>query len=142
MTTTASFKQSSDLNPALELSARGQLTGEKLLGCWVNTNQETRGIRECVVTQDGEGFGVRVFGVGDNGMIEWPTTGATPLANLEEEAGQRTVALVANCEFDFMRIATHIRVNKGVLVIVLFVTFTDDSGRSNYLNREFFSRHD
>ncbi len=142
MTTTAAFKQNTDLNSALALSARSELTGEKLLGRWVNTNRETRGIRECVITQEGEAFSVRVFGVGENGLIEWPTNRATPLANLEEEAGQRTVALAATLEFEFMRIETHIRINKGVLVIVLFVTFTDDSGRSNYLNREFFSRRD
>jgi hypothetical protein len=62
------------------------------------------------------------------------------LANLEEEAGQRTGALMATFEFGFMRAETHIRINKGVLVVVLFATFLDDSGRSNYLNREFFYR--
>ena len=37
-----------------------------------------------------------------------------------------------------MRAETHMRINKGVFVIVLFATFLDDSGRANYLNREFF----
>ena len=142
MTLTLAFKQSSDLNPALEDSAGQQLTGEKLLGRWVNTNSDTRGIAECVITQDGEQFNVRIFGVGDKSLIEWPAATTTTLANLEEEAGQRTVALAADFEMHFMRIETHIRVNKGVLVIVLFCTFTDDSGRSDYLNREFFSRRD
>jgi hypothetical protein len=67
---------------------------------------------------------------------------ATPLANLEEEAGQRAVALAADYDLGFMSAATYLRANKGVLVIVLFVTFHDDSGRSNYLNREFFYRRD
>ena len=39
-----------------------------------------------------------------------------------------------------MKSEIYIRVNKGVLVIVLYNTFQDDSGRSNYLNREFFYR--
>jgi hypothetical protein len=60
------------------------------------------------------------------------------LANLEEEAGQRTIALLAKFNLGYMTADTHVRVNKGVLVIVLYVTFHDDSGRSNYLNREFF----
>ena len=47
-------------------------------------------------------------------------------------------ALTATFEFGFMRADTHMRINKGVFVIVLFVTFLDDSGRSNYFNREFF----
>ncbi len=52
------------------------------------------------------------------------------------------MALAADFDFGFMIAETYLRVNKGVLVIVLFVTFRDDSGRSNYLNREFFYRRD
>jgi hypothetical protein len=48
--------------------------------------------------------------------------------------------LAAGFDFGFMRSEVYIRVNKGVLVIVLFNTFQDDSGRTNYLNREFFYR--
>ena len=44
----------------------------------------------------------------------------------------------ANFDLGFMEADTHLRVNKGVLVIVLIVTFRDDSGRSDYINREFF----
>jgi hypothetical protein len=50
--------------------------------------------------------------------------------------------LAADFDLGFMSAETYLRVNKGVLVIVLFVTFHDDSGRSNYLNREFFYRRD
>ena len=107
-----------------------------VLGRWLNTNHETRGIAECVVAQDGEGITVNITGVNE----QWPAVRATVLANLEEEAGQRTVALLATFNLDVMTAETHIRVNKGVLVIVLYVTWHDDSGRSNYLNREFFYR--
>jgi hypothetical protein len=142
MTANLAFKQSSDLNPALTDPAKGQLRGENLIGRWKNTNRETRGIAECTVRQEGEHFIVNISGVGEEGLTEWPTVTATALANLEEEAGQRTSALAADFDFGFMRAETHIRSNKGVLVIVLFVTFNDDSGRSNYLNREFFYRYD
>lgn len=133
----AAFKQRSHLNP--ELSA-AEANLEKLLGRWLNTNRETRGIAECTVAKDGDQIKVSIVGVGDDGLIAWPTVTAHALANLEEEAGQRTGALMATFEFDFMRVDTHMRINKGVFVIVLFVTFLDDSGRSNYLNREFFYR--
>jgi hypothetical protein len=112
----------------------------KLLGRWLNTNHETRGIAECTVTRAGDGFNVQIIGVGEDGPIPWPTARATPLANLEEEAGQRTMVLLATFDLGFMRAETHMRVNKGVFVIVLFATFLDDSGRANYLNREFFYR--
>ena len=73
-------------------------------------------------------------------QLHGPLVRTKALANLEEEAGQRTIALAATFEFGFMKSEIYIRVNKGVLVIVLFNTFQDDSGRSNYLNREFFYR--
>ena len=111
-----------------------------LLGRWLNTNRETRGIAECVVAQDNEGITVSITGVGDNEPVAWPRARAIVLANLEEEAGQRTIALLADFDLGNMTVATHVRVNKGVLVVVLYATFRDDSGRSNYLNREFFYR--
>jgi hypothetical protein len=135
---TLDFKQNSHLNPGLSEPVMPTL--EKLFGRWLNTNRETRGIAECTIARDGDRIKVSVTGARDDGPIDWPVVAAHPLANLEEEAGQRTGALMATFEFGFMRAETHIRINKGVLVIVLFATFLDDSGRSNYLNREFFYR--
>lgn len=142
MTQTLEFKQSSHLNPALTDPQTRTLQAGKLLGRWVNTNRETRGIAECVIVQDGEHFSISAVGVGAADPIEWPRTTAKVLANLEEEAGQRAVALAATFDFDFMSAETSIRLNRGVLVIVLYITFLDDSGRSNYVNREFFYRQD
>jgi|SRR6185369_11474163 len=111
---------------------------DKLLGRWLNTNHETRGIAECTVARDGDSINVSIVGVGEDGPIQWPTVEAMALANLEEEGGQKTGVLLATFELGFMRAETHMRVNKGVFVIVLFATFLDDSGRANYVNREFF----
>ena len=134
------FKQKSHLHPDLNDPAAATMNAEKLIGRWLNTNFETRGIAECTLARDGEAISASIVGVGADGPIQWPTARATPLANLEEEAGQRTMALTATFDLGFMRADTHMRINKGVFVIVLFVTFLDDSGRANYLNREFFYR--
>jgi hypothetical protein len=134
------FKQSGHLNPLLLERATMTLSADKLIGRWMNTNRETQGLAEFLIEQDGERFSVSGVGVGADGPIHWPVTEAKALANLEEEAGQRAVALTATFDFGFMRAETQIRVNKGVLVIVLFHTFLDDSGRSNYVNREFYYR--
>lgn len=142
MSETYNFKQSGDLDPALSDPATRKLSADKLIGRWVNTDPNTWGIAEIVIERNDEHFSVGVRGVGADGLIDWPTTRAMALANLEEEAGQRAVALAADFDLGFMRAETYLRVNKGVLVIVLFVTFRDDSGRSNYLNREFFYRQD
>ena len=114
-----------------------------VLGRWLNTNRDTRGIAECTITMDAQEedhFVVSITAVGDNEPVPWPKARAKVFANLEEEAGQRTVALTATFNLGYMTAETHMRVNKGVFVIVLYVTWHDDSGRSNYLNREFFYR--
>ena len=133
------FKQNGHLDSAL-LDPATVSRAEKLIGRWVNTNPDTQGVAECEIQPDGDQFTIRISGVGADGPIAWPITRTKPLANLEEEAGQRTIALAATFEFGFMKSEIYIRVNKGVLVIVLFNTFLDDSGRANYLNREFFYR--
>jgi len=142
VTETFEFKQTGDLDTALSDPATKRLSADKLVGRWVNTNPDTRGIAAIVIEPDGDHFNVGVQGAGADGPIDWPTVRAIALANLEEEAGQRAVALAADFDLGFMKAETYIRVNKGVLVIVLFVTFQDGSGRSNYLNREFYYRVD
>jgi len=138
--TQVNFRQKSHLHPDLNEPGAATTNAEKLLGTWLNTNHETRGIAECALARDGDDISVSIVGVGEDGPVRWPTVKATPLANLEEEAGQRTMALLATFDLGFMRAETHMRINKGVFVIVLFATFLDGSGRANYLNREFFYR--
>jgi hypothetical protein len=141
MTQTPEFKLSGQLDPALSDPATRTLQADKLIGRWLNTNPETQGVAEIIIERAGESFFVGVLGVGEDGLIAWPRTEATALANLEEEAGQRALALAVDFDFGFMRAETYLRVNKGVLVIVAYYIFLDDSRRSNYVNREFFYRH-
>ena len=140
MSETLSFKQNSDLHTALSDPATRTLNSAHLVGRWLNTDRGTTGVREILIEQDGEEFIVSAVAAGADGPIEWPRTKAEALANLEEEAGQRAVALAVTFDFDFMRAETYLRVNKGVLVIVLFNIFLDQSRRSNYINREFYYR--
>jgi hypothetical protein len=142
MSRTLEFKSSSHLDPALTDPATRTLNADKLTGRWRNTNQKTQGIAEIVIKEHDGKFTVSASGVGLDGPIPWRPVQVQVLANLEEEAGQRAVALAVNFDFDFMTAETYLRVNKGVLVIVLFNTFRDDSGRSNYVNREFFYRQE
>lgn len=141
MTQTLEFKLSGQLDPALSDPATRTLQADKLIGRWLNTNPETQGVAEIIIERAGDSFFVGVLGVGEDGLIAWPHTEATALANLEEEAGQRALALAVDFDFGFMRAETYLRVNKGVLVIVAYYIFLDDSRRSNYVNREFFHRH-
>lgn len=133
------FRQNGHLDPAL-LDPATTARAEKLLGRWLNANPDTKGIAVCEIKRAGDEFTIDLSAVGADGPIAWPTVRTKGLGNLEEEAGQRAIALAASFAFGFMKSEIYIRVNKGVLVIVLFNTFQDDSGRSNYLNREFFYR--
>jgi hypothetical protein len=136
------FKTSGHLDPALSDPSTKALNAENLVGRWLNTNPGTNGITEIVIQRDAEEFWISATGAGQSATIPWPRTNARPIANLEEEGGQRAVAFTATFEFGFMQAETYLRVNKGVLVIVAFHTFRDESGRSNYVNREFFYRPD
>jgi hypothetical protein len=142
MTQTLEFKQNGHLDPALTDPATRTLHADKIVGHWINTTPETQGVAEIIIEQDGGHFFVSVVGVGESGAIPWPRTKATALANLEEEAGQRALALAVDFDLGFMKAETYLRVNKGVLVIVVYHTFLDGSLRSNYINREFFYRQD
>lgn len=133
-------KQIGDLDPVLTDPATIAVRADEMLGRWVNTNGKTRGIAECMIERQGEHISISATGVGAEAPIRWPVTSSRLLANMEEESGQQAVALAATFEFGFMTAETYIRLNKGVLVVVLYVTFLDDSGRSNYVNREFFCR--
>ncbi|HEX5082506.1 MAG TPA: hypothetical protein VFY40_10700 [Blastocatellia bacterium] len=141
MTQTLEFKLSGHLNPALLDSASKTLHADKLIGRWLNTNPETQGVAEIIIEDAGERFFVSAQGVGENGLIAWPRTEATALANLEDEGGQLAMAPAVDFDFGFMRAETHLRVNKGVLVMVTYYIFLDGSRRSNYVNKEFFYRH-
>ena len=134
------FKQLSHLDAVLTDPASRSLRANELTGRWINTNRETRGIAKCRIERQGERFMINLVGVGANDPIEWPQVEGKLLANLDEEGGQRAVAVAATVEFSFMKAATYVRLNRGVLVIVFYITFLDDSGRSNYVTREFFRR--
>jgi hypothetical protein len=136
------FKQIRDLDKALIDSDVQGMNADRLTGRWMNTDRNTRGLREITIERIGEQFSVSARGAGTNGPIDWLAKSVTALANLEEEAGQRSIALAADFDFGFMKAETYLRVNKGVLVIVLFNTFKDQSGRTDYVTREFFYRRD
>jgi len=141
MTQAMEFRANGQLDPDLSDPATKTLHADKLKGRWLNTDSGTQGVAEIVIDQDCDHFFVSILGVGENGPVHWPRTKARPLANLEEEAGQRALAFAVDFDFEFMTAATYLRVNKGVLVIVGYYTFLDGTKRSNYVNREFFYRH-
>src|SRR5262249_43054243 len=103
MAYTFEFKQKSHLHPELLEPAWRTLNAGKLTGRWLNTDPETQGLAELVITQTGDQFRVGAAGAGAGSPIQWPMTNARALANLEEEAGQRAVALAVTFDFGYMK---------------------------------------
>jgi hypothetical protein len=116
----------SEAGTALDLSV--------LIGDWRNTNP-AGSITRIVCRPAGEGrMTVRVWTPSrDWGAIDAPVYAFTFDSR---EAG----AFSANYDFGFARVRLQANVKAGVLVVVSLNSFHDESGRSNYFDREFFYR--
>ena len=66
------FKQLSHLDPALTTLTIGPAHGKDLIGRWVNTESNTRGIAECVIQQRVGLFVIGLVGVGAEAPLIWP----------------------------------------------------------------------
>ena len=119
-------------------------TGDKLdiapfLGTWWNTNHATRGIPKVVLSGKEDGLMVQTFGadqdnVHDLGEVPADVIYASTLQ------GREGMAFTAKYDFGFMETQLGGNLNQGLLVVSIYNTFKDDSGRTDYFNREFFFR--
>ena len=115
---------------ALDLSA--------LLGDWRNTNAGG-GIARIVCEPSGGGrMTVHCYGRCLPQDRDWGVVDA-PVFGFEFDAKQAG-AFYAIYDFPFEEVRIQANVKLGVLVVVTLNRFRDDSGRSNYFNREFFYR--
>lgn len=109
-----------------------------LLGEWSNTNPSASGIVRLELTRAGDGIVVRVFGAGHPGPFDWGEAPTEVFADLPES--EHATSFTSFHDLGFMSVWLFAYVVKGVLVIVSFTRFQDDSGRSNYFGKEFFFR--
>ena len=105
-------------------------------GAWQNTDAAVEGITRVVIADSGGALTMRVFGAGETEPIDWGEIEVNVFADdVDSPEGTKFSAVY---DFDFMQVRMHGWVKLGVLVIAVFNNFTDDSGRSNYFDREFF----
>ena len=133
------FKQSGHLIPRSQ--TRGQNpNAARLIGRWLNANRETQGIAEIGVEQDGEQFSVSILGVGADGLIDWPQTGRERWQTSKKKRGSgrllwRRLSTLATC------VRRHTcGLIKASSSSSCSLAFSDQSGRANYVNREFYYR--
>lgn len=105
-----------------------------LLGDWHNTNP-AGGIERIVIEPNGDGR-LRVHS--SSSVRDWGTVVARVFAfDFDSNVAG---AFAAVYDFGFAQVRMQANVKQGVLVVVTLTAFNDDSGRSNYFNREFYYR--
>lgn len=117
-----------------EVAAAAALDLKDLAGDWRNTNA-AGGIARIVCTPAGEG---RMTVTCSSEVRDWGTVEAPVFAFTFD--GKTAGAFSAVFDFGFEEVRLQANVKLGVLVVASFNRFTDDSGRSNYFDREFFYR--
>lgn len=109
-----------------------------LAGAWVNTNPASAGIAKIVLTKNGSELSLRVLGACAPDPCDWGEVTANVFA--DAPGSREATSFTASYDLDFMSVRLLTYVVKGVLVVVSFNFFHDDSGRSNYFGKEFFFR--
>jgi hypothetical protein len=120
-----------------DVDLAGKIDAAPLLGEWVNTNPETRGLVRVVIRRDGDDLMVRILGAKGESTFDWGETRASALYAMSVQSS-KVMAFTASYDFGFLEARLEANLSLGLLVIASFNTFRDRSGRSNYFSREFF----
>jgi hypothetical protein len=110
------------------------------VGTWRNTNSDGCGIASVTFETTEDGSTMRIFGRDDSGLHDWGTT--TVEIYTEVGTASEPAKIKAHYDLGSIDLLLHGWVKQGVLVLALFRRFTDESGKSNYFDREFFYRAD
>lgn len=121
----------------VEVEAGGDVDSTGLIGTWVNSNPDTKGVARLIVTESDEGLSVRAIAIGPDGLIDW---GSVPVTIFGSSAASRVAAGFA-CRYDFGFAETLLQgmILKGLIVLAQFHTFKDDSKRAGFFVREYFA---
>jgi hypothetical protein len=118
--------------------AAAALILDVILGDWRNTNAEGSLARIICTANDKDAIDVRVFGRFDGADEDWGSVPASVYAFTFDDPAAG--AFSAHFERGSASIDLQVNVKAGVLVVVELTAFDDDSGRSNFFDREFFHR--
>ncbi len=112
------------------------LASSALVGFWRNTNAGSQGVATVEIRDRGDQLGIRAFGVGESGTVDWGEVPGRTYA--KDFSSSHAMAFSAVFSAEGIRCHLQANVKQGVLVIAYFTEFQDDSGRSNYFAREFY----
>jgi hypothetical protein len=119
-----------------ELDGEVLIDPSALVGTWVSTNRETRGIIKLIVSSRNGLFTVQVFGSFPDAPYDWgEAEGAAFADSVQSNTG---VGFKAFYDFGFMETALAAYLNKRILVLDSYNVFKDGSPRFNYFFRDHF----
>jgi hypothetical protein len=121
-----------------DASGAGPPDTSALVGNWVNSNPETNGIARMRVSGEGGRLSLRVYAVGPGGgAVDW---GEAEVELLTASPSSRAVAgFTSLYDFGFAEVRLQAMIMKGLVVLAVFNTFKDGSGRADYFTREYFA---
>jgi hypothetical protein len=108
------------------------------LGVWDSTNASTTSIRRVELKSRDNHLFLHAYGAGDDNLSDWGEVKVELFA--DQVDSHLATKFRTFYDFGFMEIRIHAWVKLGVLVFAIFNRFKDDSGRSNYFDREFFAQ--
>ncbi|MEK8020563.1 MAG: hypothetical protein VSS75_027165 [Candidatus Parabeggiatoa sp.] len=118
---------------SLQETVSGNVDITPLLGTWLNSNAATKWIKKFTLAKTDDVFTLDTFAV--EAPFDW---GKVEISTYMDNIGE--IAFHAVYDLGFMESVFAANSNKGLIVIAAFHQFKDNTGRSNFLCREFFYR--
>jgi hypothetical protein len=118
--------------------ARAAPSVASLIGTWVNTNRDTRGIaRMNIATQHG-GLALRALGTHSDGLVDWGPSSPI-LTYAADPGGSVASAFTTSFELPGAHIDLEGNFNRGVLVLACYTRYPDTAHRAPVFLREYYS---
>jgi hypothetical protein len=104
-----------------------------MVGTWVNTDSNTRGITKVVISQSGNSYEVHAFGKCSPTDCDW---GKKPMTTYGDNVSDPTHKVgTAIYNPGFAETMLTLQQSGGQITVHGFTRFTDNSGRQNYSDR-------
>ena len=132
-------KAEDQLKTANPVSRSESLDITPLLGTWMNTNKESRGITRVVLTSNGGMLMVRVFAGGDGSPTDWGEVEAEAVYAASINS-KEAAAFTASYDLDSAESHLEANMSIGLLIVASLNRPKDRAGQSNHFSREFYHR--
>jgi hypothetical protein len=109
----------------------------RLVGAWFGIKLDENRIAKILLTEQDGALLIHPYGTTDSEWSDWGEAEATPHC----DSGSTTATgFHAQCRVDAMRVEFVAVENQGVLLVQIFTSFHDDSGRANEFAKSYYRR--